>query len=250
MNQINFKKPNDIQKPLKIRFDWFLTKINRRYEVKEDNFLRYLNIHRLRLLLLFGDQLYLRDNELNYRNYSLQEFRDNGIIRSKKQLEDEITKLENRGLIQTKDDLIAFNYQYNRKRYVKLPHKLTELVLKRKIKTSVAKVLFAILLLLYSDLSNQKSVYDMGTKKKKITTKQLKKLTGKSKPTIRRSIRKLEKKNIIIYTARNGKHDGNLFEIAYDNSNKISKKKKQKKSKNRKKKKNKQNDFYSEYGIV
>ena len=106
----------------------------------------------------------------------------------------------------------------------------------------------------------------MGTRKKKITTKDLKKLTGKSKPTIRRAIRKLEKKNIITYTARNGKHDGNWFSIEYG-SNQIatqkntkkkssSKKKKPKTKYNKKKrgttskKKSKQNDFFSEYGIA
>jgi DNA-binding MarR family transcriptional regulator len=192
-------------------------------------------------LVLFADQPYSISGGLNYRKYSLKEFREHRIRRTKKRIKNEVAELEKKGLIQTKDDLIAYNYKYNKKRYVKIPHKYAELIFSGKIKASEVKVLFAILLLLYSDLSNQKSVYDMGTRKKKITTKQLKKLTGKSKPTIRRSIRKLEKKNIIIYTARNGKRDGNLFEIAYDNSNKISKKKKQKKSKNRKKKKNKQN---------
>jgi hypothetical protein len=220
VDQIKFKSPKKIEKPLKVRFDWFLKKVNKRYVVKENNFLRDLNIYKIKLLVLFADQPYSISGGLNYRKYSLKEFREHRIRRTKKRIKNEVAELEKKGLIQTKDDLIAYNYKYNKKRYVKIPHKYAELIFSGKIKASEVKVLFAILLLLYSDLSNQKSVYDMGTKKKKIKTKTLAKLTAKSKRTIKNKIKKLEEKNIIKYTARSGKRDGNWFEIKYDNSQK------------------------------
>lgn len=212
-----FKKNDEIQKPIKIKFPHFKDKVGNKYYLKEDNSFKNLDPAGIRLLLYFGDQRYGKDN-LVYNYYEKKDFRQAGIKLKFDEVKKRIKQLESLGLIKINDEgFIAYNYLYdsvNKTNYVKLPSKLVELVSKKIVKRNEIKVLFALLLILYSDCS--KGVKKMGTNKKRITSKQIAKITGITRRSVRRNLRKLKEKRIINYNPEKGKNKGNLYMIEYD----------------------------------
>lgn len=223
MTKIKFPDQNSIIKPLKFKFKLFTYKSGNRYFIKDNNFLRDLDIYDTKLLLTFVNQKYLKA-ELNYIKYIAKDFREMQVRISQSKVKEKIARLKNKGLVKINEDgFIAYNYIYQKKEhYVQLPNIFIDLIKQKVIKRSEIKVLFAILLLMYSYIPEGGSINNMGTDRLQITIARIQKLTNISVQTIKRTIKKLKTKGVIDYEVRYGDNSGNLFKIEYDYNTDVS----------------------------
>ena len=217
----HFPKNEDIKRPIKIKFPFFKKKVYKRYEIIEDNFLKELDVYTIKLLFLFADKPYGTE-KLVYVPYEKSDFRQMNIKLKYEEIKSRISQLENLGLIKVNEDgHVAYNYLFDSEKkikFVKIPVKIKQLIEEKIIKRNEIKVLFALLLLFYSDCTN--GVKNMGTNKKRITTSNISKLTGITRRSVRRNIKNLKQKKIIYYEAEKGKNNGNLYKIKYSNKEK------------------------------